>query len=158
MINSMFETTSNFGRYIRTKQSNLILGTSISRGQTSTTHGIKPKNLSYKTNRINKFSPKGTTQLQHRISMVSRVEGMYIYHQTNKWRHNLFCLRALPWLVPSHLLDWSRGIMRIWSSELYKDWNDTSIRPAVSLSEAKLMAAGGSHVWQKHASVVVLYR
>ena len=41
------------------------------------------------------------------------------------------------------------------SSELYKDWNDTSIRPAVWLSEAKLMAAGGSHVWQKHASVVV---
>ena len=44
------------------------------------------------------------------------------------------------------------------ASELYKDWNDTSIRPAVWLSEAKLMAAGGSHVWQKHASVVVLYR
>ena len=43
-------------------------------------------------------------------------------------------------------------------SELYKDWNDTSIRPAVWLSEAKLIAAGGSHVWQKHASVVVLYR
>ena len=39
-------------------------------------------------------------------------------------------------------------------SELYKDWDDTSIRPAVSLGEAKLMAAGGSHVWQKHASVV----
>ena len=44
------------------------------------------------------------------------------------------------------------------TSELYKVWNDTSIRPAVWLDEAKLMAAGDNHVWQKHASVVVLYR
>ena len=50
------------------------------------------------------------------------------------------------------------GNSSIYHSELYKDWNDTSIRPAVWLGEAKLMAAGGSHVWQKHASVVVFYR
>ena len=53
--------------------------------------------------------------------------------------------------------DWNRCNLEP-PSELYKDWNDTSIRPAVWLSEAKLMAAGGNHVWQKHASVVVLYR
>ena len=41
----------------------------------------------------------------------------------------------------------------MWTSELYKDWNDTSIRPAVWLGEAKLPAAGGSHVWQEHACV-----
>ena len=60
--------------------------------------------------------------------------------------------------LPECFANYHLSIYRISTGELYKDWNDASIKTAVRLGEAKLMAVGGGHVWQKHASVVVLYR
>ena len=63
------------------------------------------------------------------------------------------------WKKPYLLVKLNDQYLLVKTSELYKDWNDTSIRPAVWLGEAKLMAAGGSHaLYGKNTRFLVLYR